>query len=143
MSDLFDQGIEAIKNLCDPPRNQVTLGIDIDGVCDEANSFFNPLSHIWPGKVVIISYRSDRKKAESDLDRLGIRYDELVLVNSFEAKAKEVSRLGVAVFFDDQPEMLKEMPSTVSVMLVRNGGNFDFSSKKWMFSSKTAFLIDS
>jgi hypothetical protein len=37
--------------------------------------------------------------------------------------------------------MLKDIPASVNVMLVRNEGNYDFDAKKWMFSRETGRLI--
>lgn len=121
-----------------PPPN---LGLDLDGLLDEANDFFQLLASIWPGHVVVISYRSDYAKAEADLERLSIKYNELVLVDSFDAKAEVIAEKGIGVYFDDQPEMLKNIPEGVHVFLYRNGGNFDFDDRLWLFSDRTAKLI--
>lgn len=121
-----------------PPPN---LGLDLDGLLDEAHTFFTLLASIWPGNVVVISYRNDYAKAEADLERLGIKYDELVLVDSFDAKADVIAEKNVGVYFDDQPEMLKNVPEGVHVFLYRNGGNYDFDDRLWLFSGRTARLI--
>lgn len=118
-----------------------SLGLDLDGVLDECPIFFCTLCYLWPGKIFIITYRDDRDKAVADLKKLGIRYDELILVNSFEEKAEVIVKKGILTYFDDQPEILKHVPETVNVMLVRNGGNFDFDDQKWMFSHNTAKLL--
>jgi hypothetical protein len=76
-------------------------------------------------------------KAEADLAKYHIRYDELILVASLESKAEVIQREGILVFVDDQPEVLKGIDATTSVMLVRNGGNFDFEDRRWMFSEAT------
>lgn len=120
---------------------QPSLGIDIDGCVDEAPLFFQVLTHCWPGKVFVISFRSDQAKAEAYLAQFKIRYDELILVPSFEAKAEVIREKGILVFFDDQPEVLKQIPESVNVLLFRNGGNFDFEDQKWMFSQKTGKLV--
>lgn len=117
-----------------------TLGIDLDGCCDES-PFFNILTHCWPGDVVVITFRDDREKAVADLQRLGIRFTEVVLVDSFEAKAQVIAEKGIAFYIDDQPEMLKNVPASVGVLLFRNGGNFDYEERKWMLSNKTGKLI--
>ena len=122
-------------------RESINLGFDLDGVLDEATEFFSTLAAIWPGKVFVISYRDDYKKAMRDLVDLGVRYDELILVDSFEAKADVIAERKISVYFDDQPEMLKHIPEGVSVMLFRNGGNFDFDDKLWVLSDRTAKLI--
>lgn len=70
-----------------------------------------------------------------------IRYDELILVDSFEAKAEVIRKEGILAYFDDQPETLKNIPESTNVMLVRNGGNFDFDDRQWMFSENTGKLV--
>lgn len=118
-----------------------SLGLDLDGTIDEAPIFSRTLCRVWPGKVFVLTYRSDRKKAEADLSRFEIRYDELILVDSFDAKAPIIVEKKIDVYFDDQPEMLKQIPSSVKVMLFRNEGNFDFGEKLWLFSEKTGRLV--
>ena len=59
---------------------------------------------------MVISYRSDYDKARADLDRLGITYDDVVLVDSFEAKADVIAEYRINVYIDDQAEMLKNIP---------------------------------
>jgi len=120
---------------------QPSLAIDADGCVDEYPTFFGTLTNSWPGKVYVISYRDDRGKAEQFLKQFGIRWDELILVNSFEEKARVIAEKGILSYFDDQPEMLKDIPQGVAVMLVRNGGNYDFDSKKWIFSKNTGKII--
>lgn len=117
------------------------LGISLDGVIDEAPIFFKLLASRWQGKVFVISSRHDRNGAEKMLAEFDIHYDELILVDSFDAKAKIIVEKGILVYFDDQPEMLTNIPPAVNVMLVRNAGNFDFEGKKWMFSERTGRVI--
>lgn len=119
----------------------LNLGLDLDGLLDEANDFFIVLAELWPAEVVVISYRNDYSKAQADLHRLGIKYDHLVLVDSFDAKADVIHERNVGVYFDDQPEMLKQVADGVHVFLYRNGGNFDFDQRLWLFSDQTARLL--
>jgi hypothetical protein len=129
---------DALLNVVSQPHP--TLGIDLDGCCDESN-FFHLLTHCWPGEVIVITFRSDREKAAADLERYGVRYTDLVLVNSFEEKAEVIAERGISFFIDDQPEMLKGIPASVGVLLFRNGGNFDFEDRKWMLSDRTGKLV--
>lgn len=136
---------EQIKNAADVLREvvsqpQPTLGIDLDGCVDES-SFFQILSHVWPGDVIVITFRSDRDKAVADLEKHGIRFTDVVLVNSFDQKAEVIAERGISFYIDDQPEMLKHVGANVGVMLFRNEGNFDFEDRKWMLSEKTGKLI--
>lgn len=118
------------------------LGIDLDGTIDEAPSFFRVLTDVWPGKVYVITWRRDRRKAEADLRVLGIRrFDEIVLVNGFAEKAVVCERLGITVMFDDADEVLQHLPPGVVAMKVRNGGNFDFDGKRFLYTSRTGRAI--
>ena len=58
-----------------------------------------------------------------------------------DAKAAVIAEHGVTLYVDDQPEMLKNVPAGVSVMLFRNEGNFDFGDRKWMLSDQTGKLM--
>ena len=132
----FKQGLDTLSWVPYP-----SLGIDIDGCIDECPIFFEVLTHFWPGKVFVVSFRSDRSKAEADLRSRNIRYDELILVQSLTAKAAVIRDQGILVFFDDQPECLQDIGAQRNVMLVRNGGNFDFEDRKWILSERTGKLI--
>ena len=66
---------------------------------------------------------------------------DVVLVDSFEAKADVIRERGISFYIDDQPEMLRNVDADVGVMLFRNEGNFDFDDRKWMMSEKTGKLV--
>jgi hypothetical protein len=138
MIDLTEARLSLKSDLSTP---MPILGIDLDGCVDEAPVFFQLLTAYWPGKVVVITFRDDRAKAETVLKDFQVRYDAIVLVDTFEAKADVIAELGVHTYFDDQPEMLRDIPPTVNVFLVRNEGNFDFDDRRWMFSGKTGKLV--
>jgi hypothetical protein len=78
---------EALVNIYDLPFPvpAPTLGIDLDGCVDERPVFFRTLTAVWPGDVVVITFRDDREKTVQDLRRFGIRHTKLVLVKSLEA----------------------------------------------------------
>ena len=117
------------------------LGINLDGCVDEHPSFFRNLTRSWPGPVHVISFRDDHAKAEADLRLHGVRFDRLTLVSSFGAKAEVIRREGIRIYMDDQPEMLGDIGRECTVLLVRNGGNFDFDDRRWMFSKQTGKLV--
>jgi hypothetical protein len=135
----LSEEVQAVRNFVDTPYP--SLGIDLDGCVDEAPIFFSILTGRWPGKVFVITYRDGREKAEWFLMEHNIRWDELIFVNSFDEKAKVIVDKGILVYFDDQPEMLKDIPKSVNVMLVRSEGNYDFDAKKWMLSKNTGKIV--
>jgi hypothetical protein len=91
--------------------------------------------------VFVITYRKDRAKAEADVQKFNVRYDELILVDSFGAKAKIIAERGISFYFDDQDEMTEAIPDQVKVFKVRNGGNFDFEDRKWLYSDRTGKVV--
>jgi len=111
-----------------------SLGFDLDGCIDEAPAFFRPLSEIWPAPVYVITYRRDFDKAKEYVDSFAIKYAEIILVQRFEDKAVVIREKNIGVYFDDQDEMLMHVPENVTVMKIRNGGNFDFEAKQWLYS---------
>ena len=117
------------------------IGIDLDGCIDEAPEWFQALSLVWPGPVYVITFRKDQQKAEHDVARLGVRCDEVILVDRFDAKAAVINERGVRVYFDDQDEMLFNVADDVTVLKLRNGGNFDFETRQWLFSQATGRMI--
>lgn len=122
-------------------RHFPAIGLDLDGTIDESLNFFQWLSHSWRGMVYIITYRSNRSKTEEDLYKYGIRYDQLILVSSFKQKAAIIQREGIEIYFDDQDEMTADIPENVTVFKIRNGGNFDFTDRKWLYSDQTGRSI--
>jgi hypothetical protein len=139
LKDQIKHAAHVLREVVHQP--QPTLGIDLDGCVDESPTFFNILSHVWPGDVIVVTFRSDRDKAVADLEKHGIRFTDVVLVNSFDAKAEVIAERGISFYIDDQPEMLKNVSANVAVMLFRNEGNFDFGDRKWMFSDRTGKLV--
>jgi len=119
------------------PDEFPALGIDLDGTIDQAAAFFCPLSHIWPGKVFVITYRTNQEKAEADVAKWNVRVDEVVLVNKFEQKAVEIAARNIKVYFDDMDEMLLHVPADVTVFKIRNEGNYDYDIGKWLYSKHT------
>lgn len=139
LKDQIQHAAEVVREALHQPKP--TLGIDLDGCVDEAPGFFHILSTVWPGDVLVITFRSDRAKAIADLEKYRIRFTDVVLVNSFDAKAKVIAERRISYYIDDQPEMLKNVSANTAVMLFRNEGNFDFEDRRWILSDKTGKLV--
>jgi hypothetical protein len=118
------------------------LGMDLDGTVDEAPAFFRFLAGSWPGKIYVLTYRDDKVKAETAAAAFGV-HAEVILVNTFSEKAARIRELGIKVFFDDMDEVLLHIPEDVAVFKVRNGGNFCFDTRKWLYSKSTGRQIGS
>lgn len=117
-----------------------TLGLDIDGTIDESLEFMQLLSRTWPGEVIIITARNDHTSAVEDLARWGIEYDRLITVSKLDQKADIIRQHGVNVYVDDQDECIANIDSSVTVLKIRNGGNFE--QGRWLYSTHTGINID-
>lgn len=131
-----DAACRVVKNIFE---DAPVLGIDLDGTIDEAPEFYKILSKVWPGIVVIITCRSDKEKAHRDAKSFGVHYDRLETVRLLEDKAALIREIGVNVYIDDQDECLSNIPADVTVLKMRNPGNFD--SGYWLYSDRTGTKI--
>lgn len=130
MQSIFDSGVETPN-----------IGIDLDGTITDAPSFFLALTSNWAGKIYIVTFRDNKEIAENDAKKFGIRFDEVILVNSFKQKSDVIRDKNIKVFFDDMDEVITHIPEDVMVFKIRNGGNFCSDSGKWLYSDKTGRAI--
>lgn len=124
----------------------MTIALDIDGTISERPEFFALLSvtfRLAGHRVIVLTYRdparADATKAQ--LARWGVEFDELVIAESLGGKGKLCAAHGVDLFFDDQDECIVDVPESVLVCKVRNGGNFDFATRRWVSTAKLTKLI--
>jgi hypothetical protein len=122
------------------------IGLDIDGLLDERPEFFALLSAVCcKGShfVAIITYRhpAARSRTEQQLAAWGITYDEIHFTHSLSDKARLCRELALDVYFDDQDECLVGIDEKTTVFKIRNGGNFDFSTKKWVSAASLTRLL--
>lgn len=136
LKDKIHNVAEVLAKIAEIPQ-EPALGIDIDGTIDEAPFFFRFLSHAWRGPIYAITRRNDYDQAARDVQILGVKVDRIILVSSFAEKAKHIKDLNIKVFFDDMDEVLMHIPEGVVVFKIRNGGNFDYESRQWLYSDET------
>ena len=146
MKEFMNGVVNALSDATSVPEEPsvLNLGLDLDGTITEAPEYFSLLKKVWKlagAKVFVISYRNDLNKAKKDVEQLIGEVDEIILVDSFDAKAAVIKEKNIGVYYDDQPEMMFNIPRGVQVFLVRNGGNFDYDDQRWVMSDETAKLI--
>ena len=121
----------------------MTIALDIDGCISEYPAFFRTLSHALcgPCTVIVLTNRdpAGRAETERDLDRWGVRRDEVVFTMD---KAKYILERGVAVLFEDVDENFLDLPESVCVCKVREPENFDFGAKRWLYTGRTGERTD-
>jgi hypothetical protein len=124
----------------------MNIALDIDGTISERPDFFAELSTSFRRaghRVLVLTYR-DPARADATRVQLaawGVEFDQLVIAPSLNSKGAMCAAHGVHLFFDDQDECIADVPESVLVFKVRNGGNFDFDSRRWLSTSKLTELI--
>jgi uncharacterized HAD superfamily protein len=124
----------------------MNVALDIDGTISEHPQFFAVLSVALRAaghRVIVLTYR-DPERADATRAQLagwGVAFDELVIAGSLAAKGALCAAHGVDLFFDDQDECITDVPEGVLVCKVRNGGNFNFATGRWVSTSRLTELI--
>ena len=114
------------------------LGLDLDGTITRYPEFFSKLSHLWDDDVYIITFRyPDREVAENDLHQHNIKYTDIIFAKNEDSKAEECQKLGIDIFFDDDPYFLVHFKKNVALFMVRNEENFDYEKKQFLFTQDT------
>jgi len=124
----------------------VKIGIDLDNTINEnatTVAFFAFITNAFRGnsEIYIITNRDedDYDATVDELDELGIHYDYLVITAD---KERVILDNDISIYFDDTDEYFINLPETVTVFKIREGGNFDFLKHKWIYGSKTGFDIN-
>jgi hypothetical protein len=125
----------ALRHSFDAPA----LGLDLDGTITDSLAFFQILTAVWPGKVYIVTFREDVEATATYVESLGVRFDRVVCVNSFAEKTTVIADLSIKVFIDDMDEVITHIPADVTVLKMRNGGNFE--AGKWLYDKTTGRQI--
>lgn len=127
-------------------KKPIKIGIDLDNcITADKNSraFFRILTHLLNPeyRIQIITNRdaASWKETSEELKELGIQYYKIVFTAD---KASYVLKHKINIYFDDTDEYFLELPETVTVFKIRESGNFDFKTHKWVMSSRNAEMID-
>ena len=108
-----------------------TLGLDFVGTISDAPAFFQILSRVWPGPVVVISCYDSVEELERDLEEFQIHYDRAIAVPPGMSKADVIRRENVVFYFDDQVSNLSDVSQATTCFLARNEDNFNFNTGRW------------
>jgi hypothetical protein len=124
----------------------MNIGLDIDGTITDHPAFFALLSQAFRAaghRVLIFTYRDPERAAHAraELAGWGVEFDDLVFAPSLAAKGELCRRYDVAVFIDDQDECIADVPESTMVLKVRNGGNFDFVTRRWVSTARLTRLL--
>ena len=122
------------------------VALDIDGTISEHPEFFAMLSaslRAAGNQVLVLTYRDParREQTVAELAAWNVSFDELLFAPSLESKGVMCAEHRVDLFFDDQDECIASVPESVLVCKVRNGGNFDFQTEKWISTDRLTRLI--
>ena len=122
------------------------VAIDIDGTITTGNQesidFFGVLTNLLIDNHSIYILTNREKGSEQDiaveLDYYGIDYTDIIITDN---KADFILWNEVSIYFENEDENFISLPESVLVFKVRESGNFDFTSGKWIYSEKTGMLV--
>ena len=120
------------------------IAIDIDGTISVCPQFFSALTNALKGKteIFILSNRDpseqSRRETEKELERWGIHYEHLLISGQ---KLEFILENGIHCFVENEDEQFQYLPKSVLVLKVREPGNFDFKTGKWIYGRKTGYEI--
>lgn len=127
-------------------KSMIKIGIDLDNTItgsDISKQFFKLMTHLlYPDHdIYIISnrYMDMLDETIQELKNLEIQYHHLSLTGD---KADYIITHGISVVFEDTDEYFQVLPESVLVFKVREEGNFNFNTHKWIGSFKTVDIID-
>lgn len=114
------------------------IALDIDGVINEYPAFFRLMSKALNQQAVIfvITNRDpeSRESTAAELAHFGIYYDHLIITGD---KAEFIIDNRVDVLFENTDEYFLKLPPTVCVCKVREPGNFNYETQRWVYGEKT------
>ena len=122
------------------------IAIDIDNTITEYPELFvsltKALSRINDIEIIILTFReiSDEsyKNTKNELDEIGIKYDHLIITDN---KQKYIKDNNISVFVDDTDENFKGLGPEICCLKIREEGNYDFNSHRWVYSDNTGQII--
>ncbi len=126
--------------------DKMKIGIDLDNTVTASHNsiaFFSFMTQMCKSQalIYIITAREENNREETiqELKELGIHYDYLFITSN---KYKVIMDNDINILFEDTDEFFQDLPEKVTVFKIREDGNFDFSSGKWIYGNKTGLNID-
>ena len=92
-------------------------------------------------EIHIVTHRPPEQRSETidELARIGIYYDFLELTHD---KLAYVLENEITIVFEDTDHYFKYMPKHITVFKIREDGNFDFKSRRWIYSDKDGVNVE-
>ncbi len=126
--------------------DRIKIGIDLDNTITasrESIKFFSTLTNllIAEHRIYIITNRQPNTEQDvaDELEYLGIEYNQIVITAN---KAEYVLKEGITILFEDTDEYFLSLPKNITVFKIREEGNFNFETHKWIASKKTVEMSD-
>lgn len=116
--------------------------IPLDNAIDASPETFSLLTHSLFGRaeihILVSPSVGPREKIEQELNGKNIKYDRLTLSDD---RLEYLTSNQIDVFFETEDFRIQNVPSNILVLKVRDGENFCFDTKKWLYSSRTGELV--
>ena len=122
------------------------IAIDLDNTITASKQsieFFSIMTNLLipDHRISILTNREPNTEQEiaDELHVLGIDYSEIVITGK---KAEYIREHGITIFFENEDEYFLELGEEITVLKIREDGNFSFAEKKWITSRRNSILID-
>ncbi len=119
----------------------MNVAIDIDGCITEYPKVFACLLQLLSHgcHITIITNREPGTEEEivEELKTYGIFENDYDLVVITDKKADFIVKNGIDLFIENTDEYFQKLPSSVCVMKVREDGNFNYDTGRWIYGRTT------
>ena len=120
----------------------VRFCIPLDDAIDCNPRLFSAMTQVLSGRaeihIIASSSVGSKENIQKELESKNLKYDYLTLSDD---RVKYVIENQIDVLFETEDSHLQNVPSGVLVLKVRDGENFCFESKRWLYSDSTGELI--
>ena len=99
------------------------------------------LSGIKDIEIIILTFREisdvSFQNTKNELAEIGIKYDELIITDN----KQYIRDNNIGLFIDDTDENFKGLGPEICCLKIREKGNYDFNSHRWIYSDNTGIKI--
>jgi hypothetical protein len=122
---------------------KLNISFDLDGTLNGTDSkFFQVITHLlYPqANIYILTSREPGTEPEiqNELSELNILYDKIIITDE---KTAHVKKLGITVVFENEDEQFQTLPKEILVLKVREDGNYNYKTGRWIGSKRTVEII--
>ena len=123
---------------------KLNISFDLDGTLNGTDSsFFKIMTHLLHPEVNIYILTSREPGTESkiadELEKLNIFYHKIIITDK---KEDFIKSNDITVVFENEDEICQNLGKETLVLKIREEGNYEYKTGRWIGSKKTVKMID-